>query len=71
MGGRYGDDPPPDFEGLLGYAKMLKLPSFYQETRAQWLFACMADFMHPECSGDFPQAESHAMEAIQKLDLLS
>lgn len=47
------------------------LPEIYQETRAQWLFACMADFMHPECSGDFPQEESQAMEALQKLDRLS
>ena len=27
-------------------------PVSYEETRAPWLFATVADFMHPKCTGD-------------------
>ena len=41
-------------------------PEAYQETRAPWLFAAIADFMHPDCSGDFPAAETATIGAYQR-----
>ena len=45
-------------------------PVSYQETRAPWLFATLADFMHPKCTGDFPQEEKETLAIYQHvLDL--
>ena len=41
-------------------------PEAYQGTRAPWLFAAIADFMHPDCSGDFPAAETATLGAYQR-----
>ncbi|MDD9935432.1 MAG: tryptophan 7-halogenase [Myxococcales bacterium] len=37
------------------------LPEAYQETRAPWLFACLADFRDERCTGDFPSDEAEAL----------
>ena len=41
-------------------------PEAYQETRAPWLFASLADFGHPDCSGDFPSEEAPTLGAFQR-----
>lgn len=38
-----------------------------QANRAPWLYAATADFMHPECTGDFPQEEMEALAALGAL----
>lgn len=43
------------------------LPVIYQETRAPWLFASLADFVHPDCTGDFPADEAPAVSVWQGL----
>lgn len=45
----------------------LVFPQIHEETRAPWLFACIADFMHPDCEGDFPEEEMAALGSIQAL----
>ncbi len=39
-------------------------PLAFEETRAPWLFACLADFQTPLCTGDFPSEEQAAMEML-------
>jgi flavin-dependent dehydrogenase len=51
-------------EGLEGIWRNL-FPISYQETRAPWLFACLADFMHPKCTGDFPEEEMEIFSVYQ------
>ncbi|MDA0788792.1 MAG: tryptophan 7-halogenase [Proteobacteria bacterium] len=41
------------------------LPAIYQETRAPWLFASLADFAHPDCTGDFPTDEAATLATWQ------
>ncbi len=41
--------------------------SIFEVTRAPWLFAATADFMHPKCTGDFPQEEHEALAALGSL----
>jgi 2-polyprenyl-6-methoxyphenol hydroxylase-like FAD-dependent oxidoreductase len=41
------------------------MPVSYQETRAPWLFATMADFAHPQCTGDFPVEETETLAVYQ------
>jgi len=40
------------------------LPEAYQETRAPWLFAALADFRDPRCKGDFPTEESELIPLL-------
>lgn len=40
---------------------------YYEETRAPWLFAALADFMHPDCSGDFPEEEQPVLAAMGQI----
>jgi 2-polyprenyl-6-methoxyphenol hydroxylase-like FAD-dependent oxidoreductase len=39
-------------------------PRVFQETRAPWLFAAMADFSRPKCTGDFPSEEQPTIELL-------
>lgn len=39
-------------------------PRVFQETRAPWLFAAMADFSRPKCTGDFPMEEQETMKLL-------
>jgi hypothetical protein len=39
-------------------------PLAYEETRAPWLFASLADFQSPLCKGDFPVEEREAIEML-------
>ncbi len=39
-------------------------PLGFEETRAPWLFACLADFQNPMCTGDFPSEEQAAIEML-------
>ena len=39
-------------------------PLAFEETRAPWLFACLADFQSPMCTGDFPSEEQAAIEML-------
>jgi len=54
-------------QGLDGIA-MEFFPMAYEQTRAPWVFACLADFQSPNCTGDFP---THEQEAIEMLAFLS
>ncbi len=40
------------------------LPAAYQETRAPWLFAALADFRDPRCTGDFPAEEGELIDLL-------
>jgi 2-polyprenyl-6-methoxyphenol hydroxylase-like FAD-dependent oxidoreductase len=40
------------------------LPEAYQETRAPWLFAALADFRDPRCTGDFPSEEGDLINLL-------
>lgn len=40
------------------------LPEAYRETRAPWLFAALADFRDPRCTGDFPVEEMELVELL-------
>jgi len=40
------------------------LPAAYQETRAPWLFAALADFRDPRCTGDFPAEEGEFIKLL-------
>jgi 2-polyprenyl-6-methoxyphenol hydroxylase-like FAD-dependent oxidoreductase len=40
------------------------LPAAYQEARAPWLFAALADFRHPRCTGDFPAEEGELIQLL-------
>jgi hypothetical protein len=40
------------------------LPAAYEETRAPWLFASLADFRDPRCTGDFPAEEGELIELL-------
>jgi len=40
------------------------LPEAYQETRAPWLFAALADFTDPRCTGDFPVEEGELINLL-------
>ncbi len=42
-------------------------PLAFEETRAPWLFACLADFQSPMCTGDFPSEEREAIEMLMYL----
>lgn len=42
-------------------------PGVYEETRAPWLLAALADFQIPKCTGDFPYEESEAMAKFEAL----
>ena len=42
-------------------------PRVFEETRAPWLFAAMADFSRPECTGDFPTEEQASIELLTKM----
>ena len=44
--------------------------AMHEETRAPWLFAALADFARPECSGDFPTEEQAAIEQLTRLSEL-
>ncbi len=50
---------------------MAYFPEAYQETRAPWLFATMADFRDSRCTGDFPEEEKDALALIQFLSGLA
>jgi 2-polyprenyl-6-methoxyphenol hydroxylase-like FAD-dependent oxidoreductase len=39
-------------------------PEAYQETRAPWVFAALADFRHPSCTGDYPAEESELIKLL-------
>lgn len=43
------------------------LPEAFQETRAPWLFAALADFQDSRCSGDFPMEDLHLTRGLQYL----
>ncbi len=49
--------------GLAG-AALEFFPLAFEETRAPWLFACLADFRSPQCKGDFPSEEREAMKML-------
>jgi len=42
-------------------------PRMFEETRAPWLFAAMADFARPQCTGDFPSEEQASIERLTEL----
>ena len=42
-------------------------PAVYEEIRAPWLFAALADFARPECTGDSPLDEQAAIEILTDL----
>ncbi len=42
----------------------------YEETRAPWLFAALADFARPECTGDFPSEEQASIAQLTRLSEL-
>jgi 2-polyprenyl-6-methoxyphenol hydroxylase-like FAD-dependent oxidoreductase len=42
-------------------------PRMFEETRAPWLFAAMADFARPQCTGDFPSEEQASIERLTRL----
>ena len=42
-------------------------PAVHEETRAPWLFAALADFARPECTGDFPADEQASIERLTQL----
>ena len=42
-------------------------PRVFEETRAPWLFACLADIVQQGCEGDFPTEEQPAIERMMKL----
>ncbi|MFT7244804.1 MAG: 2-polyprenyl-6-methoxyphenol hydroxylase-like FAD-dependent oxidoreductase [Candidatus Azotimanducaceae bacterium] len=46
-------------------------PEAYEQTRAPWLFAALADFAQPGTTGDFPSEEQTSVENIMKLTTLS
>jgi 2-polyprenyl-6-methoxyphenol hydroxylase-like FAD-dependent oxidoreductase len=50
-------------EGLDGLWRAF-LPAAYQETRAPWLFAALADFRDPRCTGDFPAEEGELINLL-------
>ena len=50
-------------EGLDGLWRGF-LPAAYQETRAPWLFAALADFADPRCTGDFPSEEGELINLL-------
>jgi 2-polyprenyl-6-methoxyphenol hydroxylase-like FAD-dependent oxidoreductase len=50
--------------GLDGIWKAF-FPEAYQETRAPWLFAAIADFGDPRCTGDFPTEETDTLALMQ------
>ena len=50
-------------EGLDGLWRGF-LPEAYQETRAPWLFAALADFRDPRCTGDFPAEEGELINLL-------
>lgn len=43
------------------------LPEAYQETRAPWLFAALADFRDPACQGSFPGEERPHLKSLLAL----
>ena len=45
-------------------------PAVYEVTRAPWLFAALADFARPECTGDFPAEEQSSVELLMRLSEL-
>ena len=51
-------------DGLEGLWRSF-LPEAYQEIRAPWLFATLADFSNPKCTGDFPSEESGTLAVLQ------
>lgn len=50
-------------EGLDGLWREF-LPAAYQETRAPWLFAALADFRDSRCTGDFPAEEGELIKLL-------
>jgi 2-polyprenyl-6-methoxyphenol hydroxylase-like FAD-dependent oxidoreductase len=40
------------------------LPEAYQEARAPWLFAALADLKDPRCKGDFPTEEGELIQLL-------
>jgi glycine/D-amino acid oxidase-like deaminating enzyme len=40
------------------------LPAAFQETRAPWLFAALADFKDSRCTGDFPAEEGELINLL-------
>ena len=53
--------------GLSG-AALEFFPLAFEETRAPWLLACLADFLSPQCKGDFPSEEREAMKMLGYLN---
>ncbi|MFT7131983.1 MAG: 2-polyprenyl-6-methoxyphenol hydroxylase-like FAD-dependent oxidoreductase [Cyclobacteriaceae bacterium] len=45
-------------------------PEAYEQTRAPWLFAALADFGQPGTTGDFPAEEQTSVEMVMKLAAL-
>ncbi len=43
----------------------------YEETRAPWLYAALADFNNPLCTGDFPFEERESINIIKELNKAS
>jgi 2-polyprenyl-6-methoxyphenol hydroxylase-like FAD-dependent oxidoreductase len=50
-------------EGIEGLWRAF-LPAAYQETRAPWLFAALADFRDSRCTGDFPAEEGELIKLL-------
>ena len=46
-------------------------PQIFQVTRAPWLFAALADFSRPKCTGDFPTEEQRTVELLTKANALA
>ena len=42
-------------------------PEMFEVTRAPWLFAALADFARPKCTGDFPTEEQPIVRLLSEL----